>query len=239
MQSLARELEPEVMDDRDDALAYDAMDHTAANTAFVQRLVELGASGLMLDLGTGPGHQPPMICHAIPRCRVVGVDLSFEMLRLAEAHRHRAPHTARMAARIAARIAYVLADARRLPFADACFDTVLSNTILHHLPRPIDVLREARRVLRPCGTLLIRDLYRPPDVATLDDLVQRHAGHQTPRQRQLFRDSLKAALTPDEMRQLLADLGWTDVEVTIDTDRHLSCQRPGRRQGPPAPTPSA
>lgn len=222
MPQIPRELEPEVMNDRDEALAYDAMDHTAANTAFVQRLVELGASGLMLDLGTGPGHQPPMICHAIPRCRVVGVDLSLEMLRLAEAHRHRAPHTAR--------IAYVMADAKQLPFADAAFDTVMSNTILHHIPKPVDVLREANRVLRPGGTLLIRDLYRPPDAATLDALVRRYVGHESPTQQELFHNSLKAALMPDEIRQLVVDLGWHDIEVTIDSDRHMSLQRPVQKQ---------
>ncbi len=220
MASFPRELEPEVMDGRAEALAYDTMDHTAVNAAFVQRLVDLRASGLMLDLGTGPGHQPPLICEAIPACRVVGVDLSIEMLRLAEGHRQRCRH--------AAAITYVQTDAKRLPFADATFDTVLSNTILHHIPEPEAVLREARRVLRPGGVLLIRDLYRPPDTHTLEALVRQHAGRESPHQQQLFRDSLKAALTPGEIRELTARMKWHDVEITVDTDRHMSiqCHRP-------------
>ena len=43
------------MDTSEEAEAYDAMDHSAVNAAFVERVVELGASeGQFLDLGTGP-----------------------------------------------------------------------------------------------------------------------------------------------------------------------------------------
>ena len=48
---MERELEPEFMDDAAEASSYDAMDHSLPNSAFVDRLVELGASGLILDLG--------------------------------------------------------------------------------------------------------------------------------------------------------------------------------------------
>ena len=41
---MKRILEPEVMDTREEAEAYDAMDHSAVNAAFVERVVELGAS---------------------------------------------------------------------------------------------------------------------------------------------------------------------------------------------------
>lgn len=48
----------------------------------------------------------------------------------------------------------VRADAGRLPFADASFAAVASNSVLEHLPRLEPVLAEARRVLRPGGRLL-------------------------------------------------------------------------------------
>ena len=51
---MKRILEPEVMDTPEEAEAYDAMDHSVVNAAFVDRVVELGASeGHFLDLGTG------------------------------------------------------------------------------------------------------------------------------------------------------------------------------------------
>ena len=49
---MKRILEPEVMDTREEAEAYDTMDHSTVNTAFVERVVELGArEGHFLDIG--------------------------------------------------------------------------------------------------------------------------------------------------------------------------------------------
>ena len=64
---------------------YDAMDHSEPNRAFVERLVELGAFGRVLDIGTGPGHIPLSLSRAPAGHRVLGIDLSTHMLRLAEA----------------------------------------------------------------------------------------------------------------------------------------------------------
>jgi len=213
---MQRELEPQVMDDPREADAYDAMDHTAPNEAFVDRLIALGAHGRVIDLGTGPGHVPLMICDRIADAHITGVDLSTRMLELAERRGRASRHTARLT--------WQLADVKQLPFEDASFDTVCSNTILHHIPEPSALLTEAFRVLRPGGVLLIRDLYRPDTEKRLDELVALHAANDTPEQRRMFRDSLKAALTPAELRDLTQDLGIEGVEVVVDTDRHMSLQ---------------
>ncbi len=49
-------------------------------------------------------------------------------------------------------------DAYALPFADAAFDVVHAHQVLQHLARPLDALREARRVLRPGGIVAVRDV---------------------------------------------------------------------------------
>jgi ubiquinone/menaquinone biosynthesis C-methylase UbiE len=214
---LTRELEPEVMDTLDDARDYNAMDHTGPNRAFVDRLIGLRAAGRMIDLGTGPGDIPLLIAAKAPTARITAVDLSHHMLDIARAK------LARTA--LAGRIELRVADVKRLPFPDGAFDVVFSNTILHHIPSPLEMLREARRVLRPGGVLLIRDLYRPADAATLDGLVSLHAAGCDAAQRAMFRASLHAALTPDELRNLAREAGMTDVEVVVDTDRHMSLQR--------------
>ena len=76
---LERVLEPEVMDTEQEATEYDRMDHTEANGAFVDRLVALGARGSMLDIGTGPGHIPLLVCERIEGATVLGIDLSQRM----------------------------------------------------------------------------------------------------------------------------------------------------------------
>jgi len=49
----------------------------------------------------------------------------------------------------------VVADAMKLPLAAESFDTVLCTQVLEHVPEPMDVLREAWRVLRPGGHLVL------------------------------------------------------------------------------------
>ncbi|MEM6257487.1 MAG: methyltransferase domain-containing protein [Planctomycetota bacterium] len=219
---LERRLEPEVMDDPVEAAAYQAMDHTQANEAFVLRLLELLGSeptGAALDLGTGPGDIPILLCGRAPLLRITAIDLAQSMLNLAG--------TKIQSAGLADRIGLHLADVKRLPFADSAFDIVFSNTILHHIPEPAEMLREAGRVLRPGGVLLIRDLFRPPDRATLDRLVDHHAGNATAEQQRLFAESLHAALTPDELAVLAEQEGLGAAQIVLDTDRHMSLQMAG------------
>jgi SAM-dependent methyltransferase len=49
----------------------------------------------------------------------------------------------------------VVGDARVMPFADASIDVVLITQVLEHIPDPIAVIAEIRRVLKPGGTLLL------------------------------------------------------------------------------------
>lgn len=218
---LERILEPEVMDTDEEADGYQAMDHSGPNLAFVERLVELGAhdasSPHVLDIGCGPGQIPILIAERIPNAHVTGVDLSPKMLAHAE--------RARALSHAADRVTFQLADAKGLPFEDDSFDVVCSNTILHHIPDPTFLLIEASRLLAPGGVLLIRDLYRPATQAELERLVETYAADDTPHNRELFRASLHAALTIDELADIAPDADLLDAEVVVDTDRHMSLQQ--------------
>ena len=210
-------LEPEVMDTVEEAECYDAMDHSVPNEAFVSRLLELGAGGRVLDVGCGPGHVALLLVTMNPALEVVGVDLSTQMLRIAEEHRAISAH--------AERVRFELGDAKGLPYVDASFDCVCSNTILHHIPDPVPFLRECSRVLAPGGALLVRDLYRPASAAVARALVALHCGGEDARAQELFRASLHAALTPAELQEAAVRAGLEDFEIVTDSDRHMSLQR--------------
>jgi SAM-dependent methyltransferase len=107
-----------------------------------------------------------------------------------------------------------------LPYVAGRFSTVMSNSIVHHIPNPLAVLEEAVRVCAPDGTLFFRDLMRPDDVASLDYLVATYAADANEHQRQMFRDSLHAALTLDEIRGLISSLGFPQETVVATSDRH-------------------
>ena len=215
---MKRILEPEVMDTREEAKAYDAMDHSAVNTAFVERVIELGASeGHFLDLGTGPAQIPIFLAQRCPNLRITGIDLSVSMLTLGEQYVAEAG--------LADRIALECVDAKALSYPDLSFDGVISNSIIHHLPDPMAAFREISRVIRPRGLIFIRDLMRPDTPKAAQALVDRYAADDTPYQKKLFYDSFLAALTIPEIEAMLAQTNLADAIVVQSSDRHWSIER--------------
>jgi ubiquinone/menaquinone biosynthesis C-methylase UbiE len=210
---LPRTLEPEVMDSAEEARDYDAMDHAAVNRAFVADfLVAWDGRSPVLDVGTGTAQIPIELCRQHPAAQVTGVDLAEHMLRVGRDNVRRAG--------LEGRIRLERCDAKRLPQADGSFGAVLSNSIVHHIPQPRAVLAEMVRVLAPGGVLFVRDLLRPDDEAALRRLVGLHAAGGNDHQRQMFADSLHAALSLDEVRALAAGLGYDPAGVRQTTDRH-------------------
>ena len=214
---LTRILEPEIMDSADDAREYDAMDHSAVNTQFVTDLLTtLTNSPLkILDLGAGTAQISIELARRAPHLHITAVDAAPSMLALARANI--------AAANLTDRIEPILADAKRLPFANNSYAAVISNSILHHIAEPQAVVAEAIRVTIPGGLLFHRDLARPSNVTELQHLVETYAGSATPYQRKLFADSLRAALTLDEVRELVSQFGFAFNIVQMTSDRHWTC----------------
>ncbi len=211
--SLQRTLEPEVMDTADEARDYNEMDHSEVNRVFVDDLLSIGElTGDVLDLGTGTALIPIELCERTDACRVMACDMSVAMLDLAVYN---------LAVTTAAdRIQLDQADAKQLHYEDDQFDAVISNSIVHHIPDPIDVLRQAVRVTKSGGRLFFRDLMRPETNEELDRLVATYAAEANNHQRQMFDDSLHAALTLDEIRDLVGELGFDRDTVQATSDRH-------------------
>lgn len=216
---LSRILEPELMDTEQEARDYDSMDHSGVNRVFVDDLLAAANwAGLsldsveMLDLGTGTALIPIELCRRSPGARVVAIDLADEMLKLARRNVE--------SAGLQDRIRLERVDGKRLAYADGTFAAVISNSIVHHIPEPRYVLAEALRVARHDGLIFIRDLLRPADDATVRQLVDTYAAGANDHQRFLFDASLRAALNLDEIRELVASLGFSPDSVRATSDRH-------------------
>jgi len=218
---LPRVLEPEVMSSAEEAGEYDEMDFTATDQLFAERAAQLvrGANTpvrLIADLGSGNAKIPLAMCPLLPGAtRLCAVEMSGEMLAVA----------ARNRARDGFALHLVAADAKHVPFADRSVGMVTSNSLVHHIPDPRAVFLEIARVARPGAPILIRDLVRPENEHALEKLVEAHAARWSPLQRTLFSDSLRAALTLEEVRALLDECGLSDVKVTQVSDRHWSAER--------------
>jgi ubiquinone/menaquinone biosynthesis C-methylase UbiE len=218
---LPRVLEPEVMSSAEEAGEYDEMDFSATNQLFAERAAQLvrGASApvnLIADLGSGNAKIPLAMCPLLPAAtRVCAVEMSPEMLAVA----------ARNRTRDGVALQLVAADVKQIPFANRSVGMITSNSLVHHIPDPRAVFLEIARVTRPGAPILIRDLVRPDNEQALEKLVEAHAARWSPLQRTLFSDSLHAALTLKEVKQMLDECGLRDVKVEQVTDRHWSAER--------------
>jgi ubiquinone/menaquinone biosynthesis C-methylase UbiE len=225
---LPRVLEPEVMDTPEEARDYDAMDHSAVNALFAADFLEVwDGRGPILDVGTGTAQIPIEICRlraatdAANRglmtrlwgeLKIVAVDLADHMIALAKRNV--------TLAGFQDHITVAKADAKGFTYPTGHFGAVISNSIIHHIPEPLACFAEMHRVCTPGGTLFVRDLLRPPDADTLRRLVDTYAAGANDHQRSMFADSLHAALTLDEVRELVGRLGYRPETVQQTSDRH-------------------
>jgi ubiquinone/menaquinone biosynthesis C-methylase UbiE len=218
---LPRMLEPELMDTAEEAREYDAMDHREVNRLFVDDLLAAYPDPHdVLDVGTGTAQIPIELCRRLGTCRVMAADKARAMLELA---RYRVE-----IASMLGRVQLDFSDAKQMLYKDAMFDLVISNGTLHHFADPLVVLREAWRVTAPGGGVFFRDLLRPPDTAALDQLVATYAGEANEFQQQMFRNSLQASVSLDEVQAMVEQLGLDPGTVTATSDRHWTwCARKG------------
>jgi ubiquinone/menaquinone biosynthesis C-methylase UbiE len=213
-----RILEPEVMDTWLEATAYDAMDFVVVNTAFAADAISLDPSAIkILDVGTGTARIPILMCQQQPQYLITGVDLAQSMLIIGRSNVE--------AAGLNQRIRLERVDSKRMPYPDLEFDMLISNSLVHHLPDPLSFFGEIKRLVKPGGAILIRDLIRPENDRIVNEIVEKIAGDYNPHQRQLFYDSLKAALTLDEVQALIDRIKLPNVKLTQSSDLHWTIER--------------
>jgi ubiquinone/menaquinone biosynthesis C-methylase UbiE/DNA-binding transcriptional ArsR family regulator len=122
-------------------------DDAPVEAALADALLDQGALGAMLDVGTGTGRMAELFSpHAT---HVTAFDKSPEMLRIARARLQHLPTGA---------ATLVQGDFTDLPFAPGSFDTVLFHQVLHYAQAPEQVLAQAARVTRPQGRIAVVDL---------------------------------------------------------------------------------
>jgi 8-oxo-dGTP diphosphatase len=109
--------------------------------ALLAGLAGLESGDRVLDLGCGPGESAFGMAERVPGLRVVGLDSSPAMIRIARARRHLDP--------VGPMVDLARGDAVDLPFPDGGFDAVTGHSFLYLVSDAERVLREAKRVLAP------------------------------------------------------------------------------------------
>src|SRR5574341_568752 len=128
---MKRILEPELMDDPEQALAYAKADFEEENQGFVDRFRAYYpdlTQGHVLDMGCGPADIPIRLVRVLPGCRVTAVDGSPAMIRLAQEAVRAAGLTDRISLRCERVQTFTLPEPA---------DAAISNSLLHHLANPL------------------------------------------------------------------------------------------------------
>lgn len=211
---MERKLEPELMDDPEQALAYAKADFEEENQGFVNRFRQHYpdlAEGHVLDLGCGPADIPIRLVRALPGCRVTGVDGSPTMIRLAE----EAVRVAGLADLIALRCERF----QTLTLPEPA-DAAISNSLVHHLANPLQFWYMLKKLVKPGSFVLVMDLLRPETPEAAQAVVDQYAANEPAILRRDFYHSLLAAFTEDEVAAQLAELNLSRLLIDVPDDRH-------------------
>jgi ubiquinone/menaquinone biosynthesis C-methylase UbiE len=141
----------------------------------------------LLDLACGSGAFLENLVRAFPRARLLGVDLSESYLKETR--------------RVSGVTALSLANAERLPFADASLDAVTCVYLFHELPPRVrrTVAAEIARVLKPGGLLALADSVQPADEPRLERLLEAFPAY--------FHEPFYASYGQTDLAALFAEVG--------------------------------
>ena len=150
-----------------------------------------------LDLGSGAGFDAFLAAREVgPTGRVIGVDMTDEMLAKARANAQRTGLD-----QVEFRKGYIEA----LPVEDASVDVVISNCVINLVPDKAAVYREIARVLRPGGRMVVSDVVLD---APLPESIAADAAALT--------GCVAGAALRDPYLATIAAAGLIDVEIVSD-----------------------
>jgi len=180
--------------------------------SFVKRIInylELKEHSKILEIGPGPGWITILLAQANPTFKIIGLEISEDMIRVANDNK--------LEEGVGAQIEFNKGDAKDMKnFKDKSFDAVISSDSLHHWEDPIKVFNEIHRVLRDKGKVCIKDGRR--DIGIGAKIIYNIAKIFISKTMSYYwKTSIMAGYTPDELKEILDHSKLKD-EYEIKTD---------------------
>jgi arsenite methyltransferase len=157
------------------------------------KLADLRPGDVVVDLGSGAGLDALVSGRAVgPTGHVYGVDMTDEMLALAEANRAKSG---------LANVSFLKGHIEAIPLPSASADVVISNCVINLAEDKGAVLKEAFRVLRPGGRLAVADMVALGEMPVVDA--------------ESWAACIAGAIPADRYRALLEEAGFADVSIQV------------------------
>jgi SAM-dependent methyltransferase len=167
-------------------------------------LAQLEAGQVVLDLGSGAGLDVLLSAKRVaPSGHAYGVDMTDEMLALAEANRERAGVT---------NATFLKGTIENVPLPDSSVDVVISNCVINLAEDKSAVIREAFRVLRPGGLFAVADMV---ELEPLEESIKNELDS--------WAGCLAGTIPIDQYRDALIEAGFRDPDFNV----HATESMPG------------
>jgi len=99
-------------------------------------------------------------------------------------------------------------------------DAIISNSLVHHVPNPLQFWYALKQLAKPGAPVLVMDLLRPESAEEAQALVDHYAADEPEQLRLDFYNSLLAAFSEDEVAAHLAEMNLSRLLIDVPDDRH-------------------
>ena len=211
-----RILEPELMDEVEQGIAYAQADFSGPNIQFLnlfaEKFPDFSGNGKVLDLGCGPADILVRFVQRYPGCQCVGIDGAEAML---------APGREVVIRKNLSSSIDLRCQCLPITGNEQKFQVIFSNSLLHHLHQPEILWQTITHCGEPETLVLIMDLFRPQSKKEARRIVETYAGDEPEILQTDFYNSLLASFRVSEVREQLRQAGLV-LDCEQVSDRHLA-----------------
>lgn len=166
---------------------------------------------IVLDMGAGGGFDCFLASYRVgPSGKVIGVDITSEMVDRARSNARKAGYT---------NIDFRQGDLENMPVADRYVDVVISNCAINLIPNKTMAFREAYRVLKPGGRLAVSDVVLTRE---LPEFVKSSS--------KAYIGCLAGAIMKEQYLKIIRGVGFSEVDVVAESSfpvESLLCETAG------------
>ena len=167
-------------------------------------LASLAQGETVLDLGSGAGFDSFLAANKVGQGgRVIGVDMTPEMITKARANAQKGGYK---------NVEFRLGEIENIPCADNSVDVIISNCVINLSPDKKKVFKEAFRVLKPGGRLMVSDIVL---LRELPDFIKQSAA--------AYVGCISGALPKNDYLGAIAQAGFQEVRIIDETLFPIDC----------------